>query len=863
MGSSYLPAPTGGPADGPPSPGDSPSEPPNPASGSGARGPAERRRAATRRRAADRLAWAALVALGGVLPLAGLGGCAASRTLVITATPGDAAISIDGVREGTGTVTARLRFPGDTTHTVVVSRLGYADQTLTLDRANPPEADVRVALKPQVKKVWFDVRPLPAIVKVDGRPVGDGAAVSRASADLSFGVDAKDNWVPHVVSAERPGYRRAERVVRFTDPSDTYGLYLESERKDVVIRTDPPGADVTIDGEPAGKSPATVRDLVIRTDPQTNEWLGRRVRVSKPGYEPAELTIRWDDKRGEYAATLGVKAKTVRVTTDPPDAVVRFNDRQLPRDPSGAVWLPLQYRPTNDQGDLPIPELTVTPPMTNPVRESAKFPIGWDDGKTDYALSLPSAPTKPTPLVRPTWAKIGDGWRLAAESVAVDAPVRTDERPGVRLARVLPPADGGTIDGLVTSPDGSMLAYAVVSTVGSASVVPGRVEGTGAELRSRLQVVAIDLPLRFSTVQMPSARPQRAAATPGGPAHGKAAATTTRIMLASAVVSSAGAGRPATSPSPATAPSPPAAAGSAHAPAWVTDGRSVAVMPSFAPDGLGVLYADSPDAGQTFGVFRTTLPASLLGPTTAPATEPANGGGGVGDATAVKPPDAVPAAAAGPRRLTAGEPADLWPTLDSAPQPRVYVRSVTKDDPVGRLAAVDPEAAGQRADLGPGGDQPRVSPRADAVVFTRPDPKTGKRDLFLLRMGENEPVNLTNSPDDDDADPAWSKDGGKLAFASDRPANGPQATTRGGGAAAGGAVVGGADSGATATPPTASAAARDRNIWVLDVGKGEKPQRVTSNPAWDDSPAWNGDGTVVYFRSNRGGEWAVWAVDLK
>jgi Tol biopolymer transport system component len=93
------------------------------------------------------------------------------------------------------------------------------------------------------------------------------------------------------------------------------------------------------------------------------------------------------------------------------------------------------------------------------------------------------------------------------------------------------------------------------------------------------------------------------------------------------------------------------------------------------------------------------------------------------------------------------------------------------------------------------------------------------------------PRNLTNTPDIDEFDPAWNKDGTRLAFVSDA---GVDEDRR-----------------------------QNLDIWVMDLSHPERPSQTTTNGSWDDHPAWDPTGNAVYFRSNRGGEWAIWKVVAK
>jgi Tol biopolymer transport system component len=130
-----------------------------------------------------------------------------------------------------------------------------------------------------------------------------------------------------------------------------------------------------------------------------------------------------------------------------------------------------------------------------------------------------------------------------------------------------------------------------------------------------------------------------------------------------------------------------------------------------------------------------------------------------------------------------------------------------------------------------GGPQPRVSPKADSVVYTNVNDTTGKRDLFRMSDKGGAGKNLTDTPDIDEHDPAFSPDGSKIAFVSDQ-----------------------------AEDPTEKR--RNYDIWIMDLANGEKTTQLTTNGSWDDSPQWDPQGNAIYFRSNRGGEWAIWRIEL-
>lgn len=706
--------------------------------------------------------YAVLTALLLGLLLAGAG-CTTGRLITIRTVPTDASIVVDGVPRSKPPLTERFSFAGGQFHTVLVTRPGYTDKTVLLD-GKSDETEILITLKPRSRRVRFIVTPLPAIVKVDGKPVAE-AAVTQATQELEFGIDSSGAWIPHVVTAERPGFRRTERVVRFTDADAVYTLPLEPERKTVVIRTEPAGAEVIVDGTSFGPSPVTLDDLVIATDPQTNAWVDRSVQAIKPGYEPATSKIAWDNGQTEYVLKLGVRNKTIRLKTEPSNAVVKLDQKVLPHRPDGVVELPLDFAPVDATGELPVYELQVSPPAGT-AGNPAKVKVGWDDGKVEYAVSVgrgvtPAAPvvsttkptvtppttqrspdvavvtppasmsrpatapaSKPVPagqglvLLRPSFRLEKGKWLVDADPRTIFLTRETEEPDGRRPTLIARAAPGTTPDGLAASPDGRLIAWAALREV----------EGT---LRSQL--------LAWNVVEKKPA-----------------------IEL--------------------------------------TDGQALDLMPSFSPDGARLLFAsDRISAGQ-LGIYEVmvSLPGFAV-------------------------------------RSTPGETneTELWPSLDSSPRPKLYVESRATETAPSRLLAIE-TVTGKRIDLGHPGLQPRISPRADAVVFVRGDPVTGKRDLWLLRFGENAPTNLTNTPNDDDFDPVWSGTGSRIAYVSDRAS----AVRRPG------SFVG------------------DINLWVLRVAKPGEAVQVTANGARDDNPAWSGDDTSLYFRSSRGGEWGIWRIEL-
>jgi Tol biopolymer transport system component len=136
-----------------------------------------------------------------------------------------------------------------------------------------------------------------------------------------------------------------------------------------------------------------------------------------------------------------------------------------------------------------------------------------------------------------------------------------------------------------------------------------------------------------------------------------------------------------------------------------------------------------------------------------------------------------------------------------------------------------------KTDLPTTGTQPRISPRNDSIIFSRKNEKTGMRDLWVMSDLGTGARNLTDTPSSEEFDPAWNRDGSKVAFTSDRG--------------------------------TDEDGRHQFDIWVMDIAHPEKAKRVTSNASVDDCPVWDPAGNAIYFRSNRGGSWQIWKIGVK
>jgi hypothetical protein len=655
----------------------------------------------------------------------------------------------------------------------------------------------------QSRTVVISTRPPDALIRVGGVDRGRGRVVQKFEFNSPGQV--------HQVVASRPGYQDEEALVTIdTPPEPVLTLTLRPLTKRVTINVSPVPAYVSIDGKPV--SPDLV-SLVAPDVPFTLDarglWLPHTVSAERKGWQTAARQITWNE-RGSIQVDLKLEPlkKDLNVTTNPAGAQIFLDGQTLGASPIHFSGYAFPVDP--DSGQFIPHRLRVTMPGYDDVDQQ----IGWDDGKTDYSVDL----TAKSKSIRVVTAPPGATVKINGQELQHDA---TGASVLSRLE--FPPVDDA----------GNLKKYtATVSKApGGDQVWETKQVEIGWDAGRKDYKVELKEVL---TRQVPLVRwrPRRAGGGwkmaaetvqttglketgEGQPRRGAAAPF--RVMRApqewsidSFAVSPDGSQLAVALVTVATDGSLKAKIeliGTDGSPVstFAADPAAVELTPWFSPDGSRIVFSSDRGGGNARKLNAWSAPLAPIAAGAAPA----------------------PAAT----RLTDDAAGVLWPSLDSQPKPRVFYQALLAGKSEPQLFSVRVDGTG-KADLGePGASQPRVSPKGDTVIFTRPDAKAGKRDVFQVPDEGGPTLNLTQTPDADECDAVWSPDGGAIALASDGAA--------------------GEDG------------RRNYDVWIIDMKNPARPRRVTINGSHDDCPGWSPLGDAIYFRSNRGGAWGIWKVELK
>jgi len=131
-------------------------------------------------------------------------------------------------------------------------------------------------------------------------------------------------------------------------------------------------------------------------------------------------------------------------------------------------------------------------------------------------------------------------------------------------------------------------------------------------------------------------------------------------------------------------------------------------------------------------------------------------------------------------------------------------------------------------------DEPALSPDHRAIAYTSDE--SGNLDIFVRPLRGGEPLRITNDAADD-AQPAWSPDGTRIAFVSARNRGGRLSIVLG-----------------QALGNFVNASGGD--LFVTS-SRGGPAKTLVDNAFY---PAWSPDGRWIVFQSSRGGRWDLWKI---
>jgi hypothetical protein len=316
-----------------------------------------------------------------------LTGCADVRRVIIVTEPADATIRIEGVDRGVGPVRNSFQFTDPTqSYTVVASRFGFESATapVTLDTDN---GTMTLTLEPKTRPIVVQIEPADAALTLDGRPVGEGLSTQFRFA-LPFKVDPTGRSAPATLRAQRIGFAPAERSINWTDNDSSYTLTLQPLTKDLLLDTNPTGAELMLDGQRVGVAPVRLPAEAFGYDAENESFIARKLTATKTGYRPTDVDLSWDEGKVDYSVALQIYSKPVRIRTLPADATLKLDGKPLPAADDGVRDLKLEFPPLDAKGNLQEYKLDVMLNRPGEIWQPASATLAWDNGQEDYEIGL-------------------------------------------------------------------------------------------------------------------------------------------------------------------------------------------------------------------------------------------------------------------------------------------------------------------------------------------------------------------------------------------------------------------------------------------------------------------------------------------
>lgn len=227
-------------------------------------------------------------------------------SISISATPRNSTIYLDGTYRGVTPKSIASIPAGE--HKLRIVHSKYKDYEEKFLLQNDEYKTVDIKLQPLPGKLDLDATQKGASIYVDGKKKGTTPTVLLV--------------IPgsHILQIHMPGYRKHQQTVDL-DPGETLKIYapLEKIRVGVVqVISEPPGAQVFIDSQPAGKTPLTVSPV---------EMGEHNILLSLLGYETTTTKVRVEDEETlELRVKLKIKSGTLTLNIIPSRAKVEIDN---------------------------------------------------------------------------------------------------------------------------------------------------------------------------------------------------------------------------------------------------------------------------------------------------------------------------------------------------------------------------------------------------------------------------------------------------------------------------------------------------------------------------------------------------------
>ena len=247
-----------------------------------------------------------------------------AATLEITSDPDDAEVYIDDEYVGRTPLTVTLL---SGTHTVVIKKEGYLpySTTLTLDAGDV--RTIHAELKPEIGWIRITSNPSGADVYVDGEYRGDTPGTYEVHPGTHRIRIILDHYFEYSTTVEVAANETRELSV-----------VLRPKPARLTVYSDPPGAEVYVNGDLLGKTP--VRDHELAP--------GRyNIIVLKEGYEPYERNVTLNpDQDYSINAKLEYTMSRLVVKSEPEGASVFVNGELIGKTPTEKILEPGTYEVT-------------------------------------------------------------------------------------------------------------------------------------------------------------------------------------------------------------------------------------------------------------------------------------------------------------------------------------------------------------------------------------------------------------------------------------------------------------------------------------------------------------------------------------